>query len=194
MADTPLLYGQSALNLAVSRLRPYLNAALVADMAGTETPATDAGKDLVAEAGRAALALRGKMRCIKPYAGLSGEDQQWFDIAVGVLAAITLRSAAIGQAHDGLIKRKAGDEEEVFAVPDADEERRWAAELAEAVGNIGCVQKARIQIASTLNVISAAGRSRTREENGRLSLPTLLASLLPSGWGGDRRSPSIWFS
>lgn len=195
MADT---YGQAALDLAVSRLRPYLNAALlnaalIADMSGVETPATDAGKDLVAEAGRSALALRAKMRCIQAYADLSADDQAWFDTAVGVLTAITLRGAALGQAHDGLQKRKAGDEEETYAVPDAGEERRWAQELAEAAGNIACVQNARVQHAATLNVFYASGRSRAREASGRISLPALLASLLPAGWGGDRRSPTIWF-
>ncbi len=181
-------YGQAALDLAVTRLRPYLDDSLVADVTGTEQPATDLGKDLVAEVGRAALSLRTSLRCIGDYGALSPSDQGWFDTATGILAAIRLRGAALAQVNGGLAKRKAGDEEETYSPPDGAEERRWEKELLEAAGFISCVQAARVQIASTLTVINVAGRTRTREASGRFALPHILASLLPSGWGGDRRS------
>lgn len=181
-------HGQAALDLAVTRLRPYLDDSLVADVTGAEEPITDLGRDLVAEVGRAALALRTSLRCIGDYAALTEADQGWFDTAAGILAAIRLRGAALAQVNDGLTKRKAGDEEETYSPPDAAEERRWETELLEAAGFISCVQAARVQIASTLNVINVAGRTRAREASGRYTLPHILASLLPSGWGGDRRS------
>ncbi len=181
-------YGQAALDLAVTRLRPYLDDSLLADVTGAEQPSTDLGRDLVAEVGRSALALRTKLRCIGDYTALSPADQGWFDTATGVLAAIRLRGAALAQVNDGLTKRKAGDEEETFAPPDGAEERRWESELAEAAGLILCVQNARVQIALNLNVMMVSGRTRTRETYGRYTLATILASLLPAGWGGDRRS------
>ena len=181
-------YGQAALDLAVSRLRPYLDDALLADVTGAEQPVTDLGKDLVAEVGRSAQALRARLRCIQDYDVLSPSDKLWFDTATGILAAISQRGPALSQVNGGLTKRKAGDEEDTYAPPDPEEERRWLAELSEAVGFIGCVQSARVQIASTLNVINVSGRTRTRETYGRYSLSTILASLLPAGWGGDRRS------
>lgn len=181
-------YGQAALDLAVTRLRPYLDDSLVADVTGAEEPSTDLGKDLVAEVGRAAGALRTRLRCIADYADLSEVDRGWFDTATGILAAIRLRGAALAQVNDGLAKRKAGDEEETYSPPDGAEERRWESELTEAAGFISCVQKARIGIATTLNVIMVSGRTRTREAYGRYTLSMILASLLPAGWGGDRRS------
>lgn len=185
---TDVLYGPAALTLAVTRLRPYLDDALVADVTSPEDPVTDLGKDLVAEVSLAATAIRAKLRCIAAYGSLSAADQGWFDTAVGVLSAIRLRGPALAQANGGLSKRKAGDEEDTYSSPDPGEEARWQAELTEALSLIACVQNARVTIAATLNVINVSGHTRTREQHGRYSLTRIISSLLPAGWGGDRRS------
>jgi hypothetical protein len=58
--------------------------------------------------------------------------------------------------------------------------------LDQAIGFIGVIQSDRIAIAQQTNVFGIAGRSRMREEAGRMSLPKIVETLLPSGWGGDR--------
>ncbi len=188
---TEPIIGPAAADFAQRRLRPYLDDVFEVPAgadADERRAATRLGDDLLAEVDRAAAALRGRFRCIAVYAALAPADREWFDKAAGLMAAITLLAPAMGQANDGLAKLREGDQEKTFAPPDAGEERRWTAELTEIVGNIACIRAARTQIAANVNLFGATGRTRTRQENGRHSLPAMIASLLPAGWGGDRRS------
>lgn len=185
------LTGPAAADFAQRRLRPYLDDVfeVPADAdAGEREQATRLGDDLLAEVDRAATALRGRFRCIAAYPLLTPADQGWFDQAAGLMAAITLLAPAMGQANDGLAKLKTPEFEYTFSPPDPAEEQRWLFELTGIVSNIRCVRAARVQIAASINLFGAVGRTRTRQSSGRYALPAMIASLLPAGWGGDRRS------
>ena len=167
------LYGQAALDTANRQLAAY-------------EAVVDPGA-LASETDVSAATLRVRFVCIVDYSTLSVTDQVWFDQAVGAYTAIKLISSLAASAAEGLSVSKDGDHETRFMAPTSDQQALLYKFLHDSIGYLSCVRKMRRSIAADINVIAVGGATRSREATGRYSLPRLVASLLPSGWGGDRR-------
>lgn len=165
-------YGQAAIDTAHRRLKPFA--------AGIDPD------DLTAELTQSSLLIRTKYPSIGAYDALTGTDQEWFDTAVGTLTAIMLLGNAVLTSNNGLTQLQTPDFKYTFAVPSDDQQTMLTAQLQQAIGFIASVRSGRASVAAATSVFGVAGKSRTRQEAGRSSLPHMIQTLLPSGWGGDR--------
>lgn len=165
-------YGTEAYAVAQRRLSPYSE--------GID----DA--DLDDELAISSLTIRTELPTIGSYDALSGTDAEWFDVAVGTLTAMRIMSEAALSANDGLSKLKVNTFEYTFVAPSMADQAKLTAQLQQAIGFLSSVQVDRIAIAQQTSVFGIAGRNRMREEAGRMTLPKIIETLLPSGWGGDR--------
>ena len=140
--------------------------------------------DLGAEITVAARLLRAELPSLPDYPELDEDHQAYYDLAVGLTAAMSLLAPAIAAANDGIAKLKTPDYEYTFAVPDPAERGRWAEEVARAVGylvklvrNAQPAPRPRRQF----HMFGAAGVARQRERHWKRGAD-VVRLLIPDGW------------
>jgi hypothetical protein len=183
------LWGQQAEQTAQRRLGIYAHTcADVLACAPDADPEQESITRLQAELNQAATVLTTRFNTIGAYDGLSATDQVWFDIAVGLMAAMRMIDAAFAAFSSGTILDQEGDEHKRFSpLPSVDEQQKWSQELATALSFRSAVATYRQNFANQIQVLHIAGRTRQRECRGLLNLPDMVKWLLPSGWGGNRQ-------
>lgn len=138
--------------------------------------------DVDQEVELAARLLRRQIPNLPDYSALSDDGRAFYDLIVGLSAAIHLLGPAIAAANDGMAKLKTPEFEYTFSVPALAERDGWSAEIAQAFNAL--VQLVRVpaqRVRRGGTMFGAAGIARQRERCDVMPVPDYRL-LLQAGW------------